>query len=206
MRLSGDFRVGTNINAWFRHLLLSVRQAARSSTPDWWMSLPPLKRLKVPLPSWLCRVSFRPTHGMEPDAHPEESSPTKGSTSRRPALGSRVPRSTFQVRPFHRLPAHCSLYVQTKHGQAKGTLWNVSLGGCRIRTTVPLPVGSPVALIILFPEPVGPVLIKTASVCWTRNDEYGLRLVTLHPREAARLKRYVTHVVSEEVQAQYPSR
>ncbi len=204
MRLSRAIRVDTKMKAWLRDLMLCFRQAAKSSRADWWISVPPLKRLKVPSPSWLYRVSFRLANGTDADSHAEGSS--KGSPSHSAALESRMPRSTFQVRPYHRLPAHCSLYVQTKHGQAKGTLWNLSLGGCRISTTVPLPVGSPVALIILFPEPVGPVLIKTASVCWTRSDDYGLRLVTLHPLEAARLKRYVTQAVSEEVHAQHPAR
>ncbi|MCC2642029.1 MAG: hypothetical protein K0S45_2442 [Nitrospira sp.] len=110
--------------------------------------------------------------------------------------------SRFQVRPYHRLPVHCSLYVQTEHTYDTGTLWNVSLNGCRISTTLPLQEGSLVALLMLLPEPGGAMLIQTASVCWTRGPDYGLRLVTLHPVEAGRLERYVTQAVGK-VHAQH---
>jgi hypothetical protein len=108
----------------------------------------------------------------------------------------------FHVRPYQRLPVHCSLYVQTEHTHDTGTLWNVSLEGCRISTTLALQVGTQVALLILLPEPGGAMLIKTALVCWTRGPDYGLRLVTLHPVEAACLDRYVTQAVGEAVDTQ----
>jgi hypothetical protein len=76
----------------------------------------------------------------------------------------------------------------------------------RISTYLSLQVGSKVALVILLPEPIGAMLVRTATVCWTRGAEYGLRLVTLHPVEAARLQQYVTHAVSEALHAQYSSR
>jgi hypothetical protein len=106
-------------------------------------------------------------------------------------------QSTFRVRPYQRLPVHCSLYVQTEQTHDTGTLWNISRDGCRISTTLPLKVGSRVGLLIFLPEPGGPMLVKTASVCWARGPDYGLRLITLHPVEAARLERYVTQAVSE---------
>jgi hypothetical protein len=112
---------------------------------------------------------------------------------------------TFQVRPYQRLPVHCSLYVQTEYTHDTGTLWNISREGCRISTTLPLKVGSLVGLLILLPEPGGPMLVKTASVCWTRGPDCGLRFVTLHPVEAARLERYVTQAVGETVRAHHQS-
>jgi hypothetical protein len=107
------------------------------------------------------------------------------------------------MRPYQRLPVHCSLYVQTEQTHDTGTLWNISREGCRISTPLPLKVGSRVGLLILLPEPGGPMLVKTASVCWTRGPDYGLRLITLHPVEAARLERYVTQALRETLRTHH---
>ena len=68
------------------------------------------------------------------------------------------------------------------------TFWNISREGCRISTTLPLKVGGWVGLLILLPQPGGPLLVKTATVCWTRGPDCGLCFVALHPVEAARLE------------------
>ena len=96
---------------------------------------------------------------------------------------------------------HCSLYVQTEHTHGTGTLWNVSLDGYRISTAVDLQPGAKVGLVILFPEPTGPLLVKTATVCWTSGPDCGLRLVAVHPVEAARLQQYVTQTIRQAVYA-----
>ncbi|MBA3753492.1 MAG: PilZ domain-containing protein [Nitrospira sp.] len=98
---------------------------------------------------------------------------------------------------------HCSLHIQSEHLTGTGTLWNASLEGCRISTHLPLQVGATVGLVILFPEPIGPMLVKNATVCWTRGPEYGLRLVMVHPVEAARLQRFVTQAVRQARHAQF---
>jgi hypothetical protein len=96
MRLSGDVSVEAKLKTVVRHLVLSFRQAAQLSGPDWLISMPPWKRFKGASTRWLARVSIRPVKGPHSD-HPAEE----------PL--SRMARSTFQVRPYHRLPAHCSL-------------------------------------------------------------------------------------------------
>ena len=115
-------------------------------------------------------------------------------------------RTPFHVRSYQRLPMHCSLYVQAEHTHGTGTLWNVSLDGCRITTAVALQPGAKVGLVILFPEPTGPMLVKTARVCWTRGPDCGLRLIAVHPVEAARLRQCVTQAVREGIDAQYQTR
>ena len=60
-----------------------------------------------------------------------------------------------------------------------------------------------VGLVILLPDPGGPTLVKTAQVCWTREPDYGLHLVALHPVEAARVERCVRHATIHVADAQY---
>ena len=110
---------------------------------------------------------------------------------------------TFHMRPYHRLPVHCVLYVQTEQTHDIGTLWNLSRQGCRISTTLPLKVGIRVGLLILLPEPGGPLLVKTATVCWTQGPDCGLRFLALHPVEEARLDRYVTQAIGETARTSY---
>ena len=112
----------------------------------------------------------------------------------------------FQIRTFHRLPVQCPVYFH--HGQVQGTgsLWNLSLDGCRIDGNVPLRRGTVVELLMLLPGSHGAVLVKEAAVCWTRGRECGLRLVTVQPREAAHLECYVAGQISESAYAQYSPR
>ncbi len=87
-----------------------------------------------------------------------------------------------------------------------GTLWNVSLEGCRIDANVSMHRGIKVELLMLLPEAGGTMVVKSATVCWSRGREYGLRLVTIQAHEAARLERYITHTITEAAHAQYPPR
>ena len=111
--------------------------------------------------------------------------------------------SRFQVRPHQRLPVHCLVHIQSEDAIGTGTVWNVSLRGCRISTPMSLSVGTRVGLVILLPDPSGPTLVKTAEVCWRRGPEYGLHLVALHPVEAARIEGFVKHDRRHMVDAQY---
>ena len=112
----------------------------------------------------------------------------------------------FQIRTFHRLPVQCPVYFH--HGQVQGTgsLWNLSLDGCRIDGHVPLRRGTVVELLMLLPGSHGAVLVKEAAVCWTRGRECGLRLILIQPGEAAHLERYVTQTISASAYDQYSRR
>ena len=109
----------------------------------------------------------------------------------------------FQVRLHQRLPVHCLVHIQSDDAIGTGTVWNVSLRGCRISTPMSLSVGTRVGLVILLPEPSGPTLVKTAQVCWMRGPEYGLHLIALHPVEAARIEGFVQHDRRHAADAQY---
>jgi hypothetical protein len=113
--------------------------------------------------------------------------------------------STFQVRPYHRLPLHAPLYFHNDHIQGTGALWNVSREGCRMDANVPLHAGTVVELMLLL-GPTGAVYVKAATVCWTRGLECGLRFILLQPGEAAHLERYVSKRIVEAPHAQYRSR
>ena len=114
--------------------------------------------------------------------------------------------STFQLRTYQRLPVQCAVYFHNDQLLGTGHLWNLSRDGCRIDANVVLQRGTVVELLIVLPGLSSEILVKVASVCWTRGLECGLRLVLVQPGEAAHLERYVTQTISEAAHAQYPPR
>lgn len=112
--------------------------------------------------------------------------------------------STFQVRPYHRLPIHAPLYFHNEQIQGTARLWNLSRDGCRIDASKPLPAGTVVELMLIL-GPSGALYVKAAIVCWTRGLECGLRFLLVQPGEAAHLERYVSQRIIEAAHAQYPS-
>ena len=120
--------------------------------------------------------------------------PTNEGWSAEPLSGTvRHGPLRFQVRPHQRLPVQCLVHIQSEDAIGTGTLWNISLRGCQISAPMSLSVGKRVGLVILLPDPIGPTLVKTAQVCWTRGPEHGLHLIALHPVEAGRIEGFVNH-------------
>jgi hypothetical protein len=65
-------------------------------------------------------------------------------------------------------------------------LLDLSAEGCRIQTTVPLPVNSYLELRIITAEKL-PILIDLAAVRWVENLECGIQFLALHQQHADRL-------------------
>jgi hypothetical protein len=55
-----------------------------------------------------------------------------------PAVPCLMARPTFQVRPYQRLSVQAPLYFHNDEIQGTGSLWNVSLDGCRMDASLPL--------------------------------------------------------------------
>jgi hypothetical protein len=110
--------------------------------------------------------------------------------------------TTFQVQSYHRLPAQCPAYVHNELVQSTGTVWNLFLDGCLLATQVPVPTGAVLELLLLLPKSTGGLLMKVAKVCWSRGQDCGCRFLTVEPRGAAQLQRYVRHHLTKTVEAE----
>lgn len=99
--------------------------------------------------------------------------------------------STFRVRTYHRLAVQCTVYFSDEELHGTGTLWNLSLEGCRMDGNLPVRRGMRFELLIMLPGNRAAIIVQEARVTWARGQEFGLRFDTLLTHEAARLEQYI---------------
>lgn len=107
--------------------------------------------------------------------------------------------STFHVRAHHRVPVQCTVYFSNADLQGTGTLWNVSLDGCRVNGNVRPRVGTQVELLIMLPGRRASIVVQSAQVAWTRGHECGLRWLSVQPVDRSRLQRFVAGRVRDRM-------
>ncbi|MFO0730335.1 MAG: PilZ domain-containing protein [Nitrospiraceae bacterium] len=71
----------------------------------------------------------------------------------------------------------------------RGELLDLSLDGCRIETTLPLPVNTYLELRILPSIEELPILIDLAAVRWVHHQECGIQFLAIHPPHRERLRK-----------------
>ena len=103
---------------------------------------------------------------------------------------------TFQVRTYHRLPVQCPVYFSSEELQGTGTLWNLSLHGCRIDGNLSVLRGTRLEVLVMLRGKRASFIVQEARVMWTRGQEFGLRLEKLRPRDATRLETYIRNNIS----------
>ncbi len=62
-----------------------------------------------------------------------------------------------------------------------GELKDLSPGGCRIASAVAAPVGAELECCIFPGDEGNPFTIDTATVCWARDQEFGLAFTQVRP-------------------------
>lgn len=107
--------------------------------------------------------------------------------------------STFHVRPHHRVPVQCTVYFSNAELNGSGTLWNLSLDGCRVDGTVPLLIGMHLELLIMLPGRHASIVVQSAQVAWARGQEFGLRLLSVQAVDQSRLQQFIAGRVSARV-------
>jgi hypothetical protein len=78
-----------------------------------------------------------------------------------------------------------------EESEGEATLLELSLGGCRIQSDVPLSLGKEYSLILQFSGEKKPVRIETAIVRWVKDGTYGLKFMALPLKEESRIKELV---------------
>ena len=107
--------------------------------------------------------------------------------------------SAFHVRSHHRVPVQCTVYFSNTEVHGTGTLWNLSLDGCRVDGNMRVPIGAQFELLILLPGRRVSIVVRSAQVAWARGQEVGLRFLTVPPDDQRRLQQFVTGRVRERV-------
>jgi hypothetical protein len=101
-------------------------------------------------------------------------------------------RRKFVLRPYRRIPTWYSAYYMSGSVIGKGVVKNLSRIGLRLLGDHSLTAGTEVSLRLSLEETDPPLEISRASVRWTNEYEFGLRIEHLSPEAAHRLAGLIT--------------
>lgn len=92
-------------------------------------------------------------------------------------------------RRYGRVPVKYRVLVQfASDNDSKGTLLDLSLGGCRISSKEGAAVGSSLEVRIYQDEAQTPIRVERAEVRWARDGEFGVEFTKVAPGERERIR------------------
>jgi c-di-GMP-binding flagellar brake protein YcgR len=78
--------------------------------------------------------------------------------------------------------------------EGEGTLIDLSLGGCRLTSDVPLEIGEQYRLILQVSSDRRPIPVEAAVVRWTQDKTYGLKFTALQSDDESRLQELLLEI------------
>jgi c-di-GMP-binding flagellar brake protein YcgR len=72
--------------------------------------------------------------------------------------------------------------------EGEGTLVDLSLGGCRLLSDIPLEIGEQYNLILQVSKQSSPIIVEAAVVRWTQATTYGLKFLSLRSVDESHLR------------------
>lgn len=85
----------------------------------------------------------------------------------------------------------------TKAKEGSGTLEDLSVAGCRIKSDITVQWGDPLEVRIHVPGLRWPLMIDHAQVQWLRGDTFGLAFVSIKDGEQQRLNEVVRDLLED---------
>lgn len=78
--------------------------------------------------------------------------------------------------------------------EGEGTLIDLSLGGCRLTSEMPLEIGEQYRLILQVYSQSRPIPVEAAVVRWMQDKTYGLKFTALQPGDEACLQELLLEI------------
>lgn len=75
-----------------------------------------------------------------------------------------------------------------EHTEGEGTLLDLSLGGCRLHSDIPLEISERYHLILQISKKPRPIIVEAAIVRWTQENTYGLKFTTIQSIHESHLR------------------
>ena len=94
-------------------------------------------------------------------------------------------------REFERVPARIPTEVSWAAGKTEGTVTDLSIGGCSLRTNTAIPDGESLQLKIRISQKVPPIVVDAAVVRFSDGNKLGLQFLDIREREKERVRDYV---------------
>ena len=86
---------------------------------------------------------------------------------------------------------HCPIIFLGERLVGKGTVTDLSLSGCGVRTTTVLREGTSLSLSVTTPDEQDPIAINLATVRWALGGRFGLEFIRMEAEQRERLIRLV---------------
>lgn len=120
------------------------------------------------------------------------------------ALPRTQPKRIIDLRKHPRIPLPAGalfsfrrLVVPVRLGEVvegEGAIVDLSIGGCRLLSDVPLIIGQEYNLIFQISMEQPPIPVDAAVVRWTNNTTYGLKFISIDTRDEARLQNLLLEI------------
>jgi c-di-GMP-binding flagellar brake protein YcgR len=75
-----------------------------------------------------------------------------------------------------------------EHTEGEGTLTELSRGGCRILSDIPLHIGERYHLILQVSKKSRPIVVEAAVVRWTHEHTHGLKFISIQSIHESHLR------------------
>lgn len=76
-------------------------------------------------------------------------------------------------------------------GVGRGTIFNLSLGGCALESGVGVNMDATIRLNLHIPTDKKPVRVGRAKVVWTAGDDFGVEFLNMDETGRVRLQRFI---------------
>ena len=96
-----------------------------------------------------------------------------------------VARPSMVVRKHPRFAVQLPVSFSTEEVDADGTVYNLSLGGCRVESDHPMQGGEYVALRLRVSYDESPISVQVAVVRWSAGGDFGLEFLVIAEEERA---------------------
>ena len=97
----------------------------------------------------------------------------------------------MEQRRDRRVQVQYPISFEGNQGVGKGTLFNLSLGGCGIESGAHVQVGTTVTLRVYVPTHREPIHVGRAGVTWSAGQDFGVEFMEMDQKEQERLKKLI---------------
>ncbi len=106
----------------------------------------------------------------------------------------------MELRHTDRVPVDYQVwYTAPNQTVQKGTMYDLSPGGCAVATLGNVARGTRLALTILAPDQPIPITVESAAVRWTVLGEFGVEFEGLNEEDRSRLARLLTRATEQRL-------
>jgi hypothetical protein len=102
----------------------------------------------------------------------------------------------MKPRMSERFPVRVEVSFFTDHSdtERKGTIADLSKGGCRVESAAQPKAGDELRLSILTPDYAWAMKVDRAIVRWVKGRHFGVEFVSMHSSQRDRLTRFIMKV------------